>query len=127
MTTQPLTDEQQIASLECQVVTMREALEGLDEYLSHEVVFTIIEKAVKKMVRSALSSSDYAGKVVVDRELLGEACDVLEASAGLLQDTHTRHMKALSSISDCGCPVATTAHNARSIFARLDSLRKGGK
>lgn len=77
---QPVTDEQRIASLECQLVTMREALESINGivceskgvdgwHLNGDIaLWTEFPNTIDAMDSALSASADYADKVVVDRE-----------------------------------------------------------
>ena len=75
--TQPRTgNEQRIASLEAEIVTLREALETIADRVAGEPL--TFQKGVVKLARSALSSSsDYANKVVVSKVQLNQMVDVV--------------------------------------------------
>lgn len=117
--TQPLTDEQRIASLECELVTMRGLLEQAVKVLeSPEMKSMCTMEHIHgreykgpyldcDAARSALSSSDLAGKVVVDRKLIDQVCTDLSCARGSVtaENKHRWIVRA---------------------YARLDSLRKGG-
>lgn len=100
----PITDEQRIASLEAQVVTLREALGGLVNHtnfdrLAHSVQPVKIHDCPLCRANRALSASaDYANKILVD-----------EAKFVAVR-TEVAALKA----------------RAVSVLARLDSLRSTG-
>ena len=108
MTTHARTpNEQRIAALEVEVVTMREALEAAvkdGSGRSGGSVFMIHREQWLALSAALSSSTDYSGKVVVGRDE-GEATATICA---VVQPDHG---------SDCDCQVCVA-------FARLDSLRK---
>ena len=63
-------NEQLIAFLECQVVTMRVALENSNSYFDSKMPWVSNEgfQRLRHEITKALASADYANKVVVDRE-----------------------------------------------------------
>ena len=117
---QPRTgNEQRIAALEAEVVTMREALEDSLSgwhYIQerHGRMLGVGWDRVEKLARSALSSSaDYAGKVVVDRE---------EWKALLKLEKHAREWGDSSEDVD---DLAAQLRICIIDLPRLDSLRQG--
>ena len=96
---------QRIAALEADVVTMRVALETRHCTCSTGDEFE--PEFICARCAALSTSTDYSGKVVVNRAFLGEVHDILEAA---FQATN----------------VGTYVSDYSAHLARLDSLRQGG-
>ena len=108
-------NEQRIASLEAEVVTLREAMKPAQREMSNAYRLGLVDSLAPKseassftqacgLLTSALSSStDYSGKVVVDRQFLGEVRDILEAAfqaanVGTYVSKYSAHLARLDSL-----------------------------
>ena len=132
-----ITDEQRIASLEAEVVTLREALEETRRNVE-KAALADWENSVGRLeastaiagaqiaARSALSSStDYAGKVVVDREEWEAVNKVAEAVTGRntqMSEGGYKDWQKNSSTFD----IDQAINDLWVVRSRLDSLRAGG-
>ncbi len=111
-------NEQRIASLEAEVVTMREVLTNARPFvkLAVEDLAAVVPYRIRILgeLDAALSPSDYSTKVVVERKVIHEITVKLEKiRVKCFNDTISaadQHVHAL----------------ATNCLARLDSLRQGG-
>lgn len=116
-------NEQRIASLECQVVVMREALRSIYDDLGKSPMCQPVCNARETVRSTCLASSDYANKVVVDWEEWDAANKVVEVLTERNTRMSTGYKDWQGNVSGA---IDEAINDLWIIRSRLDSLRKQG-